>query len=413
MEIKPFNIPKRIVFEAFKRVKANRGGYGVDAQSIADFEQNLSNNLYKLWNRLSSGSYFPSAVRPVEIPKKKGGIRVLGIPTVTDRIAQMVVKTSFEEKVEKHFLADSYGYRPGKSAHDALEVTVKRCWKMDWVLEFDIKGLFDNINHELLLKAVHKHTQCPWELLYIKRWLTVPLQKAKGTLSRESGVPQGGVISPILANLFLHYAFDQWMKRYFPNNPWCRYADDGIIHCRIRKQAEYIKRCLQKRFRECYLEIHPEKTKIAYCKDSNRKMNEENIQFTFLGYTFKPRKAKSRTGTVFTSFLPAISKESKEGIRQKVRSWRLLWMTNQLITDIAEKYNPVIRGWLNYYGKYGKKELTRVLEHINLHLSFWVRRKYRRYKGKLKEAIRYLRRIAIHSSHLFEHWKVGIMPAIG
>jgi len=370
---KSFDITKQMVYQAYKRIKANKGAAGVDHISLEQFEDNLKDNLYKLWNRLSSGSYFPLAVRGVEIPKKKGGIRVLGIPTVADRIAQMVVKTSFEEKVEKHFLADSYGYRPGKSAHDALEVTVKRCWKMDWVLEFDIKGFFDNINHELLLKAVHKHTQCPWELLYMKRWLRVPLQETKGrTISRKSGVPQGGVISPILANLFLHYAFDQWMKTYFPNNPWCRYADDGIIHCRTKKQAELIKRCLQKRFQECYLEIHPEKTKIVYCKDSNRKMNEENIQFTFLGYTFKPRKARGRTGIVFTSFLPAISKESKEGIRQKVRSWRLLWMTNQSITDIAEKYNPMIRGWLNYYGKYGKKELTRVLDHINLHLSFWV-----------------------------------------
>ena len=411
---KSFDITKQMVYQAYKRIKANKGAAGVDHISLERFEDNLKDNLYKLWNRLASGSYFPLAVRGVEIPKKKGGIRVLGIPTVADRIAQMVVKTSFEEKVEKHFLADSYGYRPGKSAHDALEVTVKRCWKMDWVLEFDIKGFFDNINHELLLKAVHKHIQCPWELLYIKRWLRVPLQETKRrTISRKSGVPQGGVISPILANLFLHYAFDQWMKTYFPNNPWCRYADDGIIHCRTKKQAELIKRCLQRRFRECCLEIRPEKTKIVYCKDSNRKMNEENIQFTFLGYTFKPRKAKGRTGTVFTSFLPAISKESKEGIRQKVRSWRLLWMTNQSITDIAQKYNPMIRGWLNYYGKYGKKELTRVLEHINLHLSFWVRRKYKRYKWKLREAIRYLRRIAIHSSNLFEHWRVGIMPATG
>jgi RNA-directed DNA polymerase len=411
---KSFDITKQMVYQTYKRIKANKGAAGVDHISLEQFEGNLKDNLYKLWNRLSSGSYFPLAVRGVKIPKKKGGIRVLGIPTVADRIAQMVVKTSFEEKVEKHFLADSYGYRPGKSAHDALEVTVKRCWKMDWVLEFDIKGFFDNINHELLFKAVHKHTQCPWELLYMKRWLIVPLQKTKGrTISRKSGVPQGGVISPILANLFLHYAFDQWIKTYFPNNPWCRYAYDGIIHCRTKEQAELIKRCLQKRFRECSLEIRPEKTRIVYCKDSNRKMKEENIQFTFLGYTFKPRKAKGRTGTVFTSFLPAISKESKKGIRQKVRSWRLLWMTNQSITDIAQKYNPIIRGWLNYYGKYGKKELTRVLEHINLHLSFWVRRKYKRYKWKLKEAIRYLRIIAIHSSNLFEHWKVGIMPAIG
>lgn len=411
---KSFDITKQMVYRSYRKIKANKGAAGVDQVSLEQFEANLKDNLYQLWNRLSSGSYFPPPVKAVEIPKKKGGTRVLGIPTVVDRIAQMVVKTSFEEKVEKHFLPDSYGYRPGKSAHDALEVTRRRCWRMNWVLEFDIKGLFDNINHELLLKAVHKHTQCPWELLYIKRWLVVPLQKTQGqTIARTSGVPQGGVISPILANLFLHYAFDRWMKTYFPNNPWCRYADDGIIHCQSKQQAKRLQKCLKQRLQECSLELHPEKTRMVYCKDSNRKQKEENMQFTFLGYTFKPRKAKSKTGTVFTSFLPAISKDAKKSIYQEVRSWHLLWMTNQSISNLALKYNPIIRGWLNYYGKYGKKELARVLEHLNLHLLYWVRRKYRKYKWKPRKASRYLRRIAHHSSSLFEHWKVGIMPMAG
>jgi RNA-directed DNA polymerase len=411
---KSFDITKQMVYRAYRKIKANKGAAGVDHVSLEEFEANLKDNLYQLWNRLSSGSYFPPAVKAVKIPKKKGGTRVLGIPTVADRIAQMVAKTSFEEKVEKHFLPDSYGYRPGKSAHDALEVTRKRCWKMNWVLEFDIKGLFDNINHKLLLKAINKHSPSSWELLYIKRWLVVPLQHAQGqTIARKSGVPQGGVISPLLANLFLHYAFDRWMGRHFPHNFWCRYADDGIVHCQNKHQAKRIQKCLKQRLQECSLELHPKKTRIVYCKDSNRKQKEENIQFTFLGYTFKPRKAKSKTGTVFTSFLPAISKDAKQSIQKEIRSWRLLWMTNQSISNLALKCNPIIRGWLNYYGRYGKKELARVLEHLNLHLIFWVRRKYRRYKWKPREACRYLRRLANHSSHLFEHWKVGVMPVTG
>jgi len=331
---KSFDITKQMVYRAYRKIKANKGAAGVDHVSLEKFKTNLKDNLYKLWNRLSSGSYFPLAVKAVEIPKRKGGIRVLGIPTVADRIAQMLVKASFEEKVEKHFLPDSYGYRPGKSAHDALKITRRRCWKTDWVLEFDIKGLFDNINHQLLLKAINQHSPSSWELLYIKRWLVVPLQNRQGqTITRKIGVPQSGVISTLLANLFLHYSFDRLMKTNFLNNPWCRYVDDGIIHCHTKKQAKLIQKCLKQRLQECFLELHPEKTRIVYCKDSNPKQKEENIQFIFLGYTFKPRKTKSKKGTVFTSFLPAISKDAKKSIYQEVRSWRLLWIpTNRFLT---------------------------------------------------------------------------------
>lgn len=354
---KSFEIPKELVYEAYKAVKANKGSAGIDDISLETFDISLKDNLFKIWTRMSSGTYFPPPVKAVEIPKKTGGIRVLGIPTIADRVAQMVVKLNFEHKVEKYFLPDSYGYRPRKSAHDAIEVTRKRCWKYNWVLEFDIKGLFDNIDHELLMRAVRKHTKCRWELLYIERWLKVSFHKPNGeSIIRETGVPQGGVISPVLSNLFLHYVFDKWMQNNFPDNPWCRYADDGIIHCKTKKQVEYIRNCIDKRFKECKLEIHSEKTKIVYCKDSNRRENHENIEFTFLSYTFKPRKAKGKYNKEFTSFLPAISNKAKLHIRQTIKGWRLLWITNKSLMDIAEKYNPVIRGWLNYYGKYGKRE---------------------------------------------------------
>lgn len=227
-ETKSYEISKHVVLEAFKRVKANKGAAGIDGEVLETFEGNLKNNLYKIWNRMSSGSYFPPAVKAVEIAKKNGGTRMLGVPTVADRVAQMVAKIYFEPRVEPYFHPDSYGYRPGKSAVDALKVTRQRCWKYDWVLEFDIKGLFDNIDHEVLMKAVCKHTDNPWVILYIERWLKAPFQMPDGTAQeRTKGTPQGGVISPILANLFLHYAFDKWMEKHHRNKPFARYADDG------------------------------------------------------------------------------------------------------------------------------------------------------------------------------------------
>jgi RNA-directed DNA polymerase len=281
IKAKSFNITKREVYDAYKAVRANNGSAGIDDLSLDEYDKSLGDNLFKLWNRMSSGSYFPQSVKAVEIPKKNGGIRVLGIPTVEDRIAQMVVRNSLEPKIEPYFLPDSYGYRPNKSAHGAIDITRQRCWKFNWVLEFDIKGLFDNISHQLLMKAIHEHTNCKWEVLYIKRWLTASMSDKKGNvIVREKGTPQGGVISPLLANLFLHYAFDKWMTKQFPNNPWCRYADDGIIHCNSKTQAEHIYNCLKERMKDCELEIHPEKTKIVYCKDSNRKEKHKDIQFT-------------------------------------------------------------------------------------------------------------------------------------
>lgn len=410
---KSFDISKKLVFEAYKAIKANRGSAGVDEISIKEFDKNLKNNLYKIWNRMSSGTYFPQPVKGVEIPKKSGGVRVLGIPTVEDRVAQMVVKMSLEPKIETYFLNDSYGYRPGKSAHDAIKITRERCWRYDWVLEFDIRGLFDNIDHELLMKAVNKHADEKWEILYIKRWLTASITINGNLEKRRVGTPQGGVISPLLANLFLHYAFDKWMEREFPQNTWCRYADDGIIHCSSKKQAEYILNCLKIRMQDCKLEIHPEKTKIVYCKDSNRKEVHEINEFTFLGYTFRPRKAKARDGNSFTSFLPAISNNAKMHIRKTIKSWYLLHQTEVGIQELSNKYNAAIRGWMNYYGLYGRAELSKVLMHINHHLMMWVMRKFEKCKRSKRKAWKFLFRIATNQQTLFEHWTAGILPMAG
>src|ERR1700757_1135371 len=327
---KPFNIDKKLVYEAYKAVKSNRGAAGVDEQTIEQFETDLSGNLYKIWNRMSSGTYFPPPVRAVSIPKKSGGQRILGVPTVADRVAQTVVKQMIEPALDAIFLADSYGYRPDKSALDAVGVTRKRCWKYDWVLEFDIKGLFDNIDHELLLRAIRKHVTCTWALLYIERWLVAPMEHEDGTKAeRKSGTPQGGVVSPILSNLFLHYTFDLWMARTHPDLPWCRYADDGLVHCRNEQEAQTLKAELQARLAECRLEMHPTKTKIVYCKDEQRKGTYPNVGFDFLGYGFRPRLVRSsRNGELFCSFTPAVSSSALKAMRATIRDLNIRQRTH-------------------------------------------------------------------------------------
>lgn len=412
---KSYEICKHQVLEAFRRVKTNKGAAGVDNESLAEFEEDLKNNLYKIWNRMSSGSYFPPAVKAVEIPKKNGGKRILGVPTVADRVAQMVVKLYFEPLVEPVFHQDSYGYRPGKSAADALAVTRERCWKYDWVLEFDIKGLFDNIEHELLMKAVRKHTDSPWIILYIQRWLTAPFQMPDGSIqARTRGTPQGGVISPVLANLFLHYAFDIWMDKTYPENPFARYADDAVIHCKSRLQAQLIKGSLEKRLAECGLELHPTKTRIVYCKDAGRRGNLPDISFDFLGYTFRPRAAKGKDGNIFLSFLPAVSNKAKKAMKQTIRGWRLHMQTSLSLKEIAVKYNAVIRGWLNYYGRFYKTEMKAVVNHINVALLKWVRRKLRNLHRRQSCAAKWLSNIAKREPSLFAHWHVqGSSPMTG
>jgi len=412
-ETKQFIISKNLVMQAYKLVKANAGAAGVDRQTLDDFEMNLKDNLYKIWNRMSSGSYFPPAVMAVAIPKKTGGVRILGIPTVSDRVAQMVAKSVFEPMVEPHFLPDSYGYRPNKSALDAIGVTRKRCWKYDWVIEFDIKGLFDNLDHELLMRAVKKHTDNKWILLYIQRWLKAPMKMPDGTLkARDKGVPQGGVISPVLSNLFLHYVFDVWVSRKYPDVPWCRYADDGLLHCRTEEQAEKVLYELGKRFNECKLELHPDKTKIVYCKDGSRKGEYKETQFDFLGYTFRRRKAKNRkTNSIFINFSPAVSKKALKAMRAKVRQSNIRNSTNLELKDISNWFNPILRGWIQYYGKYYPSELYSVFRHFNMTLVAWVRRKYKRFQRHKTRACIFLQEIAKREPELFAHWKIGMIGA--
>ncbi|NHM26742.1 group II intron reverse transcriptase/maturase [Desulfofundulus sp. TPOSR] len=411
---KPYEISKHVVLEAFQRVKANKGAAGIDDESLEAFEANLKNNLYKIWNRMSSGSYFPPPVKAVEIPKKNGGKRILGVPTVADRVAQMVVKIYFEPTVEPHFHPDSCGYRPGKSAADALAVTRKRCWRYDWVLEFDIKGLFDNIDHELLMKAVRKHTDNPWVILYIQRWLKAPFQMPDGTIKeRTKGTPQGGVISPVLANLFLHYAFDVWMARNHPDKPFARYADDAVAHCRSKKEAEKLCESLQKRLAECGLELHPEKTRIVYCKDDDRRGDYPETKFDFLGYTFRPRRSKNKHGKYFINFTPAVSNKAKKAMRQTIRGWRMHLKPDKTLEDLSRMFNPIIRGWVNYYGRFYKSELYSVLRHMNRALVRWVQRKYRKFARHKRRAEHWLGKIARRDPKLFVHWQMGIYPAAG
>ena len=321
---KPFCIPKRWVWKAYKRVKANRGAAGVDEQSVEQFEEHLKGNLYKLWNRLSSGSYFPPPVKRVDIAKRDGGTRPLGIPTVADRIAQAVVKAYLEPALEQHFHPDSYGYRPKKSALDAVGVARKRCWRSAWVLDLDIRAYFDTIPHGLLLKAVRAHTDCAWVLLYIERWLTAPVQMADGTLApREKGTPQGSVVSPLLANLFLHYAFDRWMAQHHPDIPFERFADDILCHCVSEAQARRLQRVLAQRFATCGLELHPQKTKVVYCRDDDRRGHALHETFDFLGYTFRARRSKNRWGKYFVNFSPAVSNAAAKRMRREIRAWQL------------------------------------------------------------------------------------------
>ena len=410
---KPFDISKWEVWQAYEKVKANKGAPGVDGVDLAGFETDLQGNLYKIWNRMSSGSYFPPAVKAVEIPKPHGGgIRVLGVPTVADRIAQTVAASRLEEMVEPIFHPDSYGYRPRRSALDAVGTCRQRCWKYDWVIDLDVQKFFDSVPWDLVIKAVQAHADQPWVLLYARRWLAAPLQQPDGTLQRrDRGTPQGSAISPVLANLFLHYAFDAWMAREFPAIPFERYADDAVVHCVSERQAQHVRHAIANRMESVGLRLHPDKTRIVYCQDQNRRGSAEHTSFTFLGYTFRARGARNRHGVVFTSFLPAVSKEALKKMGQVVRRWQLQRRTDLSFTDLARMINPVVRGWMRYYGAFYHTALTTFLARINTYLVRWIRKKYKRFRG-LRTAMRAWQRAVARYPGLFAHWAQVTHPLL-
>ena len=402
---KPFSISKALLWEAWQRVKANKGAPGIDGQSIEEFEADEKNHLYLIWNRMSSGSYIPPAVKAVPIPKKSGGVRLLGVPTVADRVAQTAVTLQLEPILEPLFHADSYGYRPGKSAHDALAITRQRCWKYDWVLEYDIRGLFDHINHELLLKALRHHCKESWVLLLVERWLKAPMQGRDGVLEpRTVGTPQGGPLSPVLSNLFLHYALDFWLVRHHPSVPFCRYADDGILHCKSQAEAIQMREHLASRLRDCGLEMHPEKTRIVYCKDADRTGEAEFTQFDFLGYTFRPRSSRTRYGRLFLGFGPAISRASAKAIRQRIRRWRMHSKSSSSLEDLAQFCGVVVQGWMDYYCRFYRSGFFALACHLDKVLVRWAMRKYKRFKGHPTRAREWLNAKRREQPDLFPHW---------
>lgn len=405
--MKSFDISKQAVWESYLKVKSNKGAAGVDQCSIEDFEKDLKNNLYRIWNRMSSGSYFPPPVKRVEIPKGDGKMRALGIPTVADRIAQMVVKDYLEPALEEVFHPDSWGYRPGRSAKSAVAQARGRCWKYDWVIDLDIRAFFDTISHDLMMRAVERHTRESWVLLYVERWLKAPVQIGEGQIEeRTMGTPQGGVISPLLANLFLHYAFDRWMQVHYPDLPFERYADDAVVHCRTQEEAESLKGEITRRMSQCGLELHPEKTKIVYCRDANRQGDHPEFSFDFLGFCFRPRLSRNRHGQYFVNFAPAISPKSRKAIYGEIRQWGLHLMSGSEIQELAARINPVVRGWIEYYGSFFNSKLLFLVHHLDRIICRWAMRKYKKRGASYKRAKNWLLRVKEKVPGLFVHWKL-------
>ena len=399
-----------MVYNSYLKVVSKDGGAGIDKQSIAMFNESMSGNLYKIWNRMTSGSYFPPPVRTVFIPKKQGGKRPLGIPTVSDRIAQGVVKDYLEPSLEAVFHNSSFGYRPGRSAHDALNQCWNNCRKYSWVLDLDIKGFFDNISHPIMMALLGQHTQEKWVLMYAERWLKAGVEQEDGSIvARTKGTPQGGVISPLFANIYLHHAFDKWMDKIYPQNPFERYADDIVIHCRSKEEAECLLTQLENRMHEFELTLHSEKTKIVYCKDYRRVDRYENESFTFLSYSFQPRRARGKpvgNNKTYIIFAPAISSKAKTSIRDGIKAILIPRWTGQTLEDFAKILNPKIRGWVNYYTRFYRQETLKVFCYLNEKIRRWIRNKYK--LTNYKQVLGKYETILQGQPNLFYHWRLGV-----
>jgi len=405
---KPLPISREMVLEAYKKVKSNKGAAGIDRVSIQDFDKNLSNNLYKLWNRLSSGSYFPPSVKEVEIPKGKGKTRKLGIPTVADRVAQQVIKDLIEPSLEGEFHEHSYGYRPLKNAHQALSEVRRNTRKYDWVIDLDIEKFFDNVDHRKLMLALDRHIMESWMKRYIQRWLEAPKVTKEGEVIQRTGkgTPQGGVISPLLANLYLHYTFDRWMSINFPQLAFVRYADDIIIHCWSEIKGKEVLTKVQDRFKECGLKAHPEKTKLVYCKDFRRKKKGKPVKFEFLGFSFRPESKRSKDGKMYLGYDCTVKKTNYTKMVKVFRDMKI-HRCNGSLAEIAKQLNPKIRGWMNYYEKFRKRTLNNVFHRLHDRLVKWILNKYKRFKGSVKRGFKYLRQLHKHYPYLFYHWSIG------
>jgi RNA-directed DNA polymerase len=402
---KSHDVPKQLIWAAWLKVKSNGGAAGADGVTIEQFEERVKDNLYRLWNRMASGSYFPGPVRAVEIPKK-GGTRVLGIPNVIDRVAQTAAVLALEPEVERIFHPDSYGYRPGRSPVDAVRVCRRRCFEKDWVVDLDVRSFFDSVPWDLMLKAVARHVTQEWVLLYVERWLKAPMQMPDGTLTRRTrGTPQGGPISPLIANLFLHYGLDMWLLREFPTVRFERFADDAVVHCVTERQAHQVREAIERRLDSVGLQLHPDKTRIVYCKDDRRRLDYGQVTFTFCGYAFRPRKTYDRVGKRSrTGFLPAVAPGKLTDMSRKIASWSLHRRTTRSLESLAEEVNPALRGWLNYFTVFYPSAVNPIGKRVDRHLMRWARRKYKRLERSEKRARDWLTGVRTRAPGLFAHW---------